>query len=257
MKNPISINFLLFIGFLMVGYSVSTKFYSPKYGDYSGEPGRPSSHGDAIQSLGNGQRMILLIGVKSLAEAQAQLESVWLISYLPPDSTLYFFPLINLGDEIKQEFESQIEHSFWLEKKNGLLMLSPDFIEILKEHNYWWSGYIIIDQAGVANITNILQNTEGDGNALLEYPTTIAMTETKNYPINNLSQDISLIQTTCHSIASYSKNLDLLNSLFEDRNHLITDLDRNEITLEAYVLFSNGHIPNCRFLTLDNSSNGS
>src|SRR4030043_1883971 len=174
MKNPITMNFLLFIGFLVIGYSVSTRFYNPKYGALS----NPSSVSltktvNSIPSLDNGQRTILLIGVNTLDPFKAKLESLWLVTNLPPDTTLQFLPIIKTGNETNSDFEGRLYSSFKLDKKNGNLTLSQDFIDLLKKNNYWWSGYFVIDHFAVVGMINSVGNSEDNEKAISGDPSVI------------------------------------------------------------------------------------
>ena len=252
MKNTITMNFLLFIGFLVLGYSVSTRFYNPKYGDLSNHSRLTFSKTlDSIHSLNNGQRTILLIGVNTLDPFKAELESLWLVTNLPPDTTLEFLPIINTEKDTKSDFEGRLYSSFKLDKKNGNLTPAQDFVRILKENNYWWSGYFIIDHIALSGMIDNLENAEDNGKVISEYQAGIEIPEDKNNPQNAFSIDLTLIQTTCQRLSEISHTPDLLNRFLLDPNHLHTDLDRNEIVIEWNALLSNGHSPNCSFPTLE------
>ena len=256
MKNPITMNFLLFIGFLVIGYSVSTRFYNPKYGALS-NPFSVSltKNVNSIPSLDNGQRTILLIGVNSLDPVKAELENLWLVTNLPPDTTLQFLPIIKTGKETNSDFEDRLYSSFKLDKKNGNLILSQDFIDLLKVNNYWWSGYFVIDHFAVEGMFNSLVKAAVNGEVISADHSDIEIPESINNPQNTYSIELTLLQTTCQRLSRISHTPDMFNMFFLDPKHLLTDLDRNEIVIEWNAFLSNGHSPNCNFPTLEIAQN--
>lgn len=252
MKNPITMNFLLFIGFLVIGYSVSTRFYNPKYGA-AFNPSHVSiiKNVNSIQALDNGQRTFLLVGVNTLDPIKAELESLWLVTNLLPDTTLQFLPIIKTGNETNSDFEDQLFNSFKLDKKNGKLILSQDFIDLLKLNNYWWSGYFVIDHIAIAGMINSIGNSVDNEKA-------ISGDHSRNENLENIyslqntnSMDLTLFQTFCHILSKISKTPDSFNTFLLDPNHLLTDLDRNEIVTEWNAFLSKGLRHNCSFPTLE------
>jgi hypothetical protein len=210
---------------------------------------------NSIPSLNNGQRTILLIGVNSLDPVKAELEYLWLVTNLPPDTTLKFLPIIKTGKETNSDFEGRLYSSFKLDKKNGNLILSQDFIDLLKVNNYWWSGYFVIDHFAVLGMINSIGNSEEDKEAIYEDHSDIEIPKGLNNPQNTYSVDLTLLQTTCLRLLKILHTPAILNMFFLDPKHLLTDLDHNEIVIEWNALLSNGHSPNCNFPTLEIAQN--
>ena len=256
MKNPITMNFLLFIGFLVIGYSVSTRFYNPKYGVLS-NPYNLSliKTVNSIQSLDNGQRTFLLIGVNTLDPFKAKLESLWLVTNLPPDTTLQFLPIIKTGKETNSDFEDRLFNSFKLDKKSGNVILSQDFIDLLKLNNYWWSGYFVIDHIAVTGMINSIGNSEENEKAVSGDHSYNEIPENINSLQNTNSMDLTLFQMTCQTLSKISNTPDSFNLFLLDPV-LLTDLDRNEIVTEWNAFLSNGRRLKCGFPTLEIAQNG-
>ncbi len=204
-----------------------------------------------IRSLENGQRNFLLIGVNTLDPFEAKLESLWLVTNFPPDTTLQFLPIFTPGNETNSDFENQLYHFFTLEKKNDNLALASDFIEVLKENNYWWSGYIVIDHVAMEEIINKL----GEANDNAEF---FSANQIINEDLaimgnsqNSFSIDLTHMRTACQLLSGFSQNPELLTYLLLDSDHVATDLDRNQLLLEWNALSSNVQSFNCRFPTLE------
>ena len=83
MKNTFTMNFVLFISFLVVGYAVSKKFYHPTYAIANAPGFSISTNSNSVQVMKNGQQSYLLMFVDKLDPDQAQLESLWLVTNLP------------------------------------------------------------------------------------------------------------------------------------------------------------------------------
>jgi hypothetical protein len=252
MKNPITMNFMLFISFLVIGYSVSTMFYHPEYSDsYNSSRMMFSTSQSSIRSLENGQRNFLLIGVNTLDPFEAKLESLWLVTNLPPDPTFQFLPILNVGNETDSDFENQLYRIFKIEKKNDNLVPTSDFMEVLKENNYWWSGYIVIDQVAIEDIINRLEKVNGDAEFFSANQSINEDLAIMGNLQNSFSIDLALRQTACQFLSGFSQNPELLNNLLLDSDHVATDLDRNQLLLEWNALSSNDQRLNCRFPTLE------
>jgi hypothetical protein len=252
MKNPITMNFMLFISFLVIGYSVSTRFYHPENSD-SYNPSRMmfSTSLSSIRSLENGQRNFLVIGVNTLDPFEAKLESLWLVTNLPPDPTLQFLPIYNVGNETESDFETHLYRIFKIEKKNDKLVLAADFMEVLKENNYWWSGYIVIDNVGMEEIINKLGKVNENVEFFSANQSINEDLAIMGNPQNSFSIDLALMQTSCQFLSGFSQNPELLNYLLLDSDHVTTDLDRNQLLLEWNAISSDDQRLNCRFPTLE------
>jgi len=252
MRNPIIMNFLLFIGFLVIGYSVSTRFYQSDYDDLSNSYSLGVTRSsNSIQSLNNGQRNILLIGVNTIDINRAQLESLWLVTNLPPNSNLQMLPIFPPGDGVVTDFENHLLRSFKLDNKNGNPILNMDFIKILKKNNFWWSGYIVIDHVAAMEILNILGTANENEEIIPGDHLNQEHSDVIDNPQKAFTIQLALMQTACHGLSRLSPIPDLQQLLILRPAHLITDLDLNQLLLEWKTLLLNQQMPNCKFPTLE------
>ncbi|NJD58388.1 MAG: hypothetical protein C3F13_06680 [Anaerolineales bacterium] len=162
MKNHSLLNFSVFICALVIGFSFSTHFYRPGFIDLAmvksvaAQEDQPS-----IPTLNNGQRSYLVIIASAMGRSNSQLESIWLASYLPTEPDIRLLPIYPSDSEVTTDFGQQLVNTFKLSKQNGNVLLSQDFLDLLEEHNYWWSGYVVLDEQALQNISTLAQEAYG------------------------------------------------------------------------------------------------
>jgi hypothetical protein len=256
MRNPIIMNFSLFIGFLIIGYSVSTRFYQPDNDGFSNSYSLTETRTiNSIQSLNNGQRNILLIGVNTMDITKAQLEGVWLVTYLPDNSYLKMLPISPSGNGTVSDFEDHLVRSFNLDNKNGDPILDQDFLKLLKENNFWWSGYIVIDHVAAMKILNILGEADEYGEIISGDQINHKNPEVIDNPQKAFAIQIAFMQAACHGLSGLTLNPDLQQIILLSPTHLISDLNLNQLLLEWKSILLNQQMPNCKFPTLEISRN--
>lgn len=245
-------SFLLFIGFLVIGYSISTKFYQPTYGaELSPSISIVSTKTNSIESLNNYQQNFLLIGVNKIATQDVRLESLWLVSNITTDSTLYLLPIFPTGNESISDIQEQLYRSFKLEKKNGELTLGQDFLKILEVNNYWWSGFLVADSAALMDFINNLGDTEQKRESIFRDHNFKDFHNAINDPKKAFAIQLAIFQTACQKLSELSSDFNLEHFFTLSPTHLITDLDFNQVLKEWNALRSNGQGPSCRFPTLE------
>lgn len=252
MRNSVSLSFLLFIFFMVAGYSVSTLFNHSDHDVFSNERSFAiAKSSDSIQAMNNGQRNILLIGVDTLEANEARLTSLWLVTYLPTEPTLNIFPISPAGDKDTTSFEAKLNRSFNLYLRNDILVPSQSFVKTLERNNYWWSGYIIFDTVALSKLQYFLANEENKSNQSL-----MGVFTGINDPQNSYSTQLAIFKSACQKYAELSHNPDWssFNSLIP--NHVLTDMDLQPLILEWDTLLSSRHNPNCRFPILQLSQLG-
>ena len=251
MKNTINMNFMLFIGFLVIGYSVSTKFYRPTYAISGGSSLSIATTSNSIRSLNNGQRNILLFLVDTLDPTKANLESLWLLTNLPPDATLQVFPIYPTGSESVTEFEKQLLKSFKLDEENDRLTIDQHTIGYLEDNNYWWSGYFIIESDSLPETLDAYATGEDFGEIIYQDEFSSDRNGVKNDPTTEFNHQLALIQNTCHRLSGITQNSTSLRKILTDSNHLVSNLDPDRLEIELKKLIVNRKNLNCTFPTLE------
>ena len=250
MKNHSLLNFLVFTCFLVVGYSVSTRFYQAEYGIFPSTirlitPGGQNS----IATMNNGQRTILLISTTSINTSSPRLESIWLATYFTSDTTIRLLPIFPAGDNPISDFEKQLNHSFGLNKKNGTLLLDQDFIKLLEDNNYWWSGYFIFDKVALTQIFNLLGGIELNGKNLSGEQALSELPMVLDNPHQAFSSQLAILQSACHKFLVTNQDISQIITLSPD--HIYTSLDFDQLQTELKTMYSSEHHLSCRFPTLE------
>lgn len=252
MKNHSLLFFSIFICSLVLGYSVSTRFYPANLDRFSGRvrlaaaESRPS-----IASLDNGQRSILLISTTSINTPRPHLESIWLATYFASDTTIRLLPIFPTGKPQAADFEQRLDISFNVEQGNGERVLAQDFLDVLKNDNYWWSGYIVVDEVALTRMLNLMGGIELYGRTLSGEQTVNDLSNTSVGSPAAYSSQVAVLQSACRKFQEMPANVDTLQLITLLSNHIYTDLDSNQLQSEMQSLFSNQRKPTCRFPTLE------
>jgi len=252
MKTQPMLNFLVFTCFLVIGYTFSIRFYQP------GNPiftvtvnGETSESQKAIDTMQNGQRSILLITATSINTTNPHLESIWLATYLSSDTAIQLLPIFPDGNKLASSFELELNRSFDIQAVDDNLSLDPGFINVLKEHNYWWSGYILLDEVSLAKAFNLLGGIELNGRTLTGTQVLQSLPVSADDPQNAYSTQIAILQSVCHKILRTPAGLDVSQIISLLPNHILTDLDSSQLQTELDSLNSGEHTLTCRFPTLE------
>ena len=252
MKNHSLLNFLVFTCFLVVGYSVSTRFYQPEYGIFPSTLRLVTTSGqNSIATMNNGQRSILLISSTSIDTINPHLESIWLATYFPSDTTVRLLPIYPAGDTPVTDFEKQLNHSFGLNKKDATVQLDPDFIKLMEDKNYWWSGFFIFDKVALTQILNFLGGVELNGEKLSAEQALSEIPMVLDNPHQAFSSQLAILQSACHKLIRTNQVPDISHAISLLPGHIYTSLDIDQLQAELNNLYTSQHYLSCRFPTLE------
>jgi len=252
MKNHSLLNFIIFTFSLVIGYSFSTRFYQSDFGILPSTMRLVASDNqNSIETMKNGQRSILLISAASIKPSNPKLESIWLATYFSSDTTIRLLPIFPTGNQSISDFERQVEQSFDLNKKNDKLVLDQEFINVLENNNYWWSGYVIFDEVALTKIFNLMGGIDLNGKTLSGEQALDELSKMVDSPQEALSAQIAILQSVCHNFFEISPNLDKSQIISLFPNHIFTDLDSTQLQSEMQSLYSSEHNPTCKFPMLE------
>jgi hypothetical protein len=252
MRMQSVLHFLLFTCFLVIGYTFSIRFYQPVDTLLSGSIRTFSSQGQkSITTLDNGQRSVLVIQASSTHTNNPRLESVWLLSYLPTDTTIQWLPVFPSGKKLITDFEKQMDAAFRLIKVGDSLELDDDFLRLLEQNNYWWSGYIIFDRDSLAKALNLIGGLDMNGKTLSGTQVINSLPDVIVDSQQAFSAQIAVLQSMCHKVIDSGLKPGFLNQASLLPGHVITDLDTSQLQLELEAIYSSEHHLNCRFPTLE------
>jgi hypothetical protein len=252
MKNHSLLFFLIFICSLVLGYSVSTRFYPTSLDILpSSMVAAAAGSQNSIETMNNGQRSILFISTTSLTTSNPQLESIWLATYFSTDTVIRLLPIFPTRNQSKSDFDDQLMQSFKLDKLDRIPILDHDFIDLLKKNNYWWSGYIVLDNVAMTKIINLLGGIDINGKILMGDQVVEEFPKVSDDPQDAFSSQAAILQSTCHKLQAISLNPDMSKLFSLLPNHILTNLDSSQLQTEIQSVFADGRKPACRFPTLE------
>jgi hypothetical protein len=254
MKNHSLLFFTLFICSLVAGYTFSARFYPSDFNLLNSSLKVVKAQEEKpILSLSTGQRSLLLITTSSLNTADSHLESVWLATYFPNSSDIRLLSIYPMGDQPISNFETQLVNSFGLNKKNGQLVLDQDFQDLLVAENYWWSGYLVLDEVAMADIFDLLGGIELKGQTLSGEQVISELPDVIQEPGDAYSFQIAMLQSVCKQFTQVALNTDLSQAHSLLSHHIITDLQSNQLITEFQSLIASERQPACKFPMLEQS----
>lgn len=260
MKKLRSLPYLvIFLVNLLVGYLGGSKVLPDRTGLAYPVIEQTAGLANSIPALANGQRSILLITVDRLEAQHPRLTGVWAVLYVPDNprlTLLPIFPALNrseLGDELAK--------SFRIQQEAGARRLDPAFIRIIQEQIPWWSGYILLDKAALAEVVDYLVyspaprpdsspfNQSSDPAKGYGSQAVAGLRDAGEDPYSALFSQASLYQELCWGLAWREANqtrepAGLINK------HFSTDLNPEEILTEIQELRGLGGSLVCEFPTL-------
>lgn len=254
MKNHYLLYFTLFVCSLVAGYTFSARFYPSNFNLFDSSLKVVSAQEKKpIDTLSTGQRSILFITTSSLNAADPNLEGVWLITYLPSSSDIRLLSLYPTGRQPISDLEAQLVNSFDLNKKNGKLALDQDFLEILAAENYWWSGYLVLDEVGMAAVLDLIGGIEMGGQSLSGDQVISELPDVTAQPGDAYSFQIAMFQSACTQLTRPSSIVDLSKANLLLSHHFITDLQSDQLKTEYQSLLVGESQPACKFPLLEKS----
>lgn len=211
-------------------------------------PIQPGKNGIAA----NGQRNLLLVGVDTLESANPELKSVWIVLQIATHSPQRFtlvplYPTSNAQTLIPQE---QLQSNFGLDSTGAVL---PEFFEVVRTADFWWSNYLVIDQAGLAELIDLGGGIDLGKGDLSGKKVTELLTSSNLPAEAGLNAQASVFQAVCSQSAEKLLSLDARRTFQKLGRHLRTDLEIERFIHEWQMPLVLAGRPSCEFPTLQAS----
>ena len=233
---------LLFSLFLLAGFVLGRAVFNPSEENWAGDfisSLRISTSIKSLPEVANGQRNILVIGVDNLNTPQPRLESVWLILYIIDRPQVTLFPIYPapsaeiLGPLFKITPEGAPD---------------PVFLEALLAQGLWWSSYILLDEAAMAEVVEAASSLSAKNrNSISGVRAVAEVPPVWEDPDGSLIGQISLAQTICRQLNGSPSRLDISYLLDLIPRHASTDLNLTRAAAELESLLSDPDGLSCEF----------
>jgi hypothetical protein len=198
---------------------------------------RPAS---GLAQPANGQRNLLVIGVDRLDNAQPRLESVWLALYFPGRSPVAFLPLYP-GPGGEEALPAAFE-------------LTPAgdpgerFLEQLRREQLWWSGIVLLDEAGLAAALDFLGGLPVGERPLGGALALASLARPWEDPAGALQGQTALLQASCAAAAGRDFDPREIRQFLRDTSgHLRADFELSQAAEEWLDLAGEAPGLTCEF----------
>ena len=211
-------------------------------------PIQPGQNGVAA----NGQRNLLLVGIDTFDTANPQLKSVWLVLQIATHSPQRFtlLPLYPAPDSQALIAQDELQTSFGLDANGAIL---PDFFEAIHAADFWWSNYVVLDQAGVARLIDLGGGIDLGEGAINGEQTLSAKLAPQASLEAALHAQANVLQAICAQTAEDLLKLDAKHVFQLLSRHLRTDLEIERFIQEWQMPLILAGRPSCEFPTLQAS----
>jgi len=203
-----------------------------------------------IPALPDGERILLVVGVDRLNSTEPRLESLWLLTYYLEGKPVQWMPILPSGTDPMSLLEVDLLKSFSLVSTEEQITLNPAFLEQLKQENYWFSGYLILDNQATAAIINLVGGLQTDRGTLSGEQTMRNLPTILDQPRDAHSLQALRLAQGCQTLAlqSIQPNWQLLLNLIP--GHIFTDLYPEQLIAEILTFTSSTSPWHCEFPTI-------
>jgi hypothetical protein len=141
---------IIFLTSMSLGFRAGSDFILPVKLEIPTLPAPPEPR--QLSVLASGQRSVLVVVADDLHAEEPRLESAWLVLYLPENPRITLMPIFpTLSRDISSD--EKILEKFAVQRAEGARRLDDEFLQYLRELEFWWSGYILLDKEGLSQIS--------------------------------------------------------------------------------------------------------
>ncbi len=202
----------------------------------------------------NGQRNLLLVGVDSFESTNPQLKSVWLVLQIATNNPQRFtlLPLYPTPDSQALVAQEVLQASFDLDRSGAVL---PAFFEAIHAADFWWSNYVVLDQAGLAKMIDMAGGIDLGKGAESGDQALSSLKSPQAGQAAALHTQAIVLQAICSQNAEQLLKLDAKHVFQLLGGHLRTDLEIERFIQEWQMPLIPAGRPSCEFPTLQASQN--
>lgn len=211
-------------------------------------PIQPGQNGVAA----NGQRNLLLVGIDTFDATSPRLKSVWLVLQIATNNPQRFtlLPIYPVPEAQALVAQDKLQASFGLDESGAVL---PAFFETVQAGDFWWSNYVVLDQAGLARVIDLGGGIDLGEGAINGDQTLSSLTAPQIEMEAALHTQARVLQAICAQDAEKLLKLDARHVFQLLGRHLRTDLDIERFIQEWQMPLILAGRPSCEFPTLQAS----
>lgn len=201
----------------------------------------------SIPTLKNGQHNLLVVIADDLTQAHPQLASIWLVTYFFDNPSITFLPIYPTLSNGSVYADEELFNDFEIIPVNGQSSLSMTFLDALKQRNFWWSGYLIVDRQAFSWVLEPQVGTSPDKKAAYYNQNYLIQAEVIESPESVYSRYTQLLRDTCSQVAQQGSNLnwEVFRNMFPQ--HISTDFNVDTLIGEWVSSLRSNGTPVCNF----------
>lgn len=195
-----------------------------------------------------GQQNYLVIGVERFDTNSPVVTGIWMILYHPDFPKISLIPLFPQASNTPLDLILDVSSEFTLDEQG---LPTEALFDKLTEANYWWSGYVLMDQFAMIAITDSAGGVDL-GNGTISGAIAIGnIPVASNDPDGALIAQATLLSDLCTLILKHDPliNADELMSLFP--RHIRSDSTPLELKSIWQEIISGDAQFSCAFPTID------
>lgn len=238
---------IVFLSSLTFGYWTGGYFASLPVNHPT--PLQPATLPTPLPTTDHGQRILLVISADRLDIPRPLLKGIWMLTYFKPPSQIGLIPVYPsfLGEKV--EVDSAFTKNFGLVFTKEGPSLNPRFLRTLREHNLWWSGYLVLDEIAVQVLLEQLQGQPAQDPANLPLTASAASKEglPQNDPVAFYLRQIKFFDQLCGDTQNIQSRIDWAKALERYSMHILTDLNTEQLLVEWKALLEQPGGLRCNF----------
>ncbi len=197
-----------------------------------------------------------MIASSSVSSSTPNLEAVWLASYIAGDNNIRWLPILPSGDRSISVLERNLSDAFSLEIKDGNINISEDFLKVLEDNNYWWSGYIVLEEHSLVQVLRQLGRIEVNGYTFTTNQVMEQLPIDLGNPQAAYEAQTAVLQSACRKLSQILNQTTWPQNFPNFPQNLITDLDTELLRAEISSMVASNQQLTCRFPMLEISGIG-
>lgn len=196
------------------------------------------------------QLNVLVIGVEEVGAAETRLKSIWLILVPPNGGELTFLPIYPQAARSSIEVYAKPHEPLWVDARS---VESATIIRLLAEQKTWWHEVVLVDEAGLASMLELLGGVDLYTETLAGVISINAAPNAWEQPQAALASQTALFKDICGQSIAFAQMLDPGAFLLPDSGHFKTSSNHVDLFSILHTISLRTSISGfgCQFPTLE------
>jgi len=195
------------------------------------------------------QHNLLVIVTDHMELPTPVLRSVWLLINLPSQNSLTFVPLFPASYKNSASRDLILEKSFSL-NANG--SPSNKFLKNLKQFDFWWDDYVVIDEVSLAKFVDLAGGIKVENNFIKASQIETGAYLSNKDPSKSLRTQYRIIEQLCNKAPLIMIHPDFRNITPFLASHIRSSIPVDIMHKGLLTIYESESIIKCEFPTIQN-----